>query len=655
MDQTTDTIDIAHVARTIGRGWRAIVAFTVLGIVAAVAVDLFAPRQYTARATVILKPGAGGTSVAEAAGIGGLAGGLLGNKSSMETELQIMSSRAVVGQIVDSLRLQAIVQAPKPIASAGVLRRVDAPGSFKPVAYDFVLGSDGAYAVSGGQQQLRMRPGSPLVTAGGTFVFSTTHPLPREFHVDLLDREEAIDRVQKRLVVDVQKGEVAAITYVGGDSVTAALVPNLLLDVYFDRRRGTDRGVNQRRVEFLTAKNDSMERELGQAATRLRQQQESAGVLDPTAVAKVELETGAALRARLLDVRVEQGALQQLMSQVTNKTATPRQLAAYPTFLKSPAVNALVSNLSDIETKRLLALETRTPADREVVALEQSAANIEKQLVPYATTYGSSLEKQRKDIEASLDSLNERMARLPSTAESAGRLQRDVADLAKMSGLVQANLVEAKLAAISEGGDVRTLDTAMPPRKRSFPNPILLLGLGTVGGFFAGVIGALLIGTIGRWMRDPVDVERFTGIPAVAFDPAVPLLVANQSTRTLVVAPTQPGVTVTPVVNRLARTAASRSLSTGIFTVNGDTRDVERSIASLEAEHDFVIVELSSLVSDAAAGILRSSRPVLLVTAGRRAERRELARAVQMLKRLDVPVVGIVLNGADVKAALTAP
>ena len=67
-----------------------------------------------------------------------------------------------------------------------------------------------------------------------------------------------------------------------------------------------------------------------------------------------------------------------------------------------------------------------------------------------------------------------------------------------------------------------------------------------------------------------------------------------------------------------------------------------------------MIVQLPSLVSDTAAAALQHTRPVLLVAPGRRIERRRLLGAVQMLKRLEVPVAGIVMSdGTAGERALT--
>jgi hypothetical protein len=461
------------------------------------------------------------------------------------------------------------------------------------------------------------------------------------------DREDAITWVGKHLKVAKEKGEVASITYRGDDSVTAARVPNALLDVYLTRRRGADRGINQRRVEFLTVESDSMSRALAVAARDLRRQQEASGMVDPRVNARVDVESGAQQRSKLTDVLVQQGALKRLMDGIETKTLSPRELAAYPQFVGSPMINNLVAQLSDFDTKRTTLLATLTPADRQVVALDKAAADVEAKILPYARTYAAALEQERTDLQASIHRLDEALASVPAAAENSLRLEDEVTGLTKLLGGIQGQIVEARLAAIGEGGDVRPLDFAVVAKKPSFPDPPITAGIGVAVGLLIGLIAALLTGSVGRWMRDPLEVERTTGVPALQFDPAVPLLFSNGLSRTIVVAPLEAGGGVTAVVNRLAQTAASRSASAAVLTLPATASDVNASIARLEAEHDMVIVELQSLSTDTAAAALQHSRPVLLVASGRRVERRKLLDAVQMLRRLEVPVAGIVMsNGA---------
>jgi hypothetical protein len=258
---------------------------------------------------------------------------------------------------------------------------------------------------------------------------------------------------------------------------------------------------------------------------------------------------------------------------------------------------------------------------------------------------------------------------MPRAAESYGRLERDILERSKIYAGMQGDLVAARLAAITEGGDVRPLDVAPVPKKRSFPKPTITLAAGFGGGLFAGLFMAVLLGMVGGSMHDAQDVERRTGLPAVRFETASPLLVGGPASKTVLVSPINSRAVAKPVAERLAETAISRGLSATVLDLSsaamqvtggtqraalvkpGDSLDagfnVNAAITRLEATHDLVVVELGGLGTHAAAAAMSQARPVLLVAPERRIERSALQNAVDLLRRVGAPCGGVVLNGDD--------
>jgi uncharacterized protein involved in exopolysaccharide biosynthesis len=592
-------------------------------------------------------------------------------KSPTETEIQILSSRAVAGRVVDSLRLQARVTSPRGIPPARLIDSLAVNGSFRPRKYHFTKAGS-TYRFDGPEGAGVATPGVPAKLAVGSITLHA-NGTPDEFDLVLRDREDAISRFEKYVSVEKAGGEVVRVTYRGDDSLTAAAAANALIANYLARRTTTDRGINQHRVEFLTAKADSAAAQLTAAARELRRQQERSGVLDPEVVGKIELERASQIRTSLAELQMEEGALKQLMAKVNSGSIQPRELAAYPTFLKSPAINQLIGELVSVETDRYKALESRTEKDPEVAALAQSAKNIEGQLLPLAQSYAASIAQQRSDAQRHFDSLQTQIAALPAAAESGLGLRRDVLRLNQVYAALGGQLVEARLAAISEGGEVHVLDAAVAPKEPSFPKPVTTMGLGIGGGLFAGMVVALMIGALGRWVQDPREVERTTGVPALRFDPTVPLLMNGAASHTVLVVPLDQRARLGPVIQRLAQTAESRSIkatvldlsdykSTGASLVprisagtieSVGAFDVNGTINRLEEEFGMVIVRLPGLVTDAAAAALTGSRPVLLVAPQRRIDREKLVGAVQLLRRLDVPCAGIVMSGSEHDGILT--
>jgi tyrosine-protein kinase Etk/Wzc len=664
VSSSSDTIEVRSIVRALRRGWREVLAFTLVGTLGALAVVLWAPRKFDGSASAIVQSANAQSSllsrIANGRGggaAGGLAGGLLGNvgQSSLETEVQIIQSRAVAGSVVDSLRLQVRVRSPGGTPPTRLVRAVSLPGSFRRQRLTFERSATGPdYQVTGKGFAGRASAGGSLKVATGSITLGSD--LPPTFELELLDHEDAISQFGKRLSVSKPGGDVVRVVYRANDSLTAPRAANLVLATYLARRKTSDRGVNQYRAEMLSAKIDSVARQLASVEEQLRRQREASGVLDPEVVGKIGLERASDIRGQLTTIDVESGAINQLLGQVASGTMTSRQLAAYPAFIRSSAISELVSQLSQLETERLKLLGTRTEQDPDVQAIEKSMASVEGQLKPLAQAYSSALDRQRLDLRRELDTIQVALGTMPGVAVAAGRLEREVLSLSTTYGALQTMLVEAKLAAIGEGGDVRQLDVADPPKKPSFPNPVTTMGAGVAGGLFVGMVAALMMALMGRWVRDTADVERLAGAPAVQLGDREPLMVGGPA-QTVLVIPLNAAARAAPVAQRLAATASSRNMRPTVVDLSDPqgaaALDINATIARLEAEHGMVIVQLPSLTDATTVAALHQSRPVLLVVPPGRVERAGLVGAVQMLKRLDVSVAGVVLSGEERRAFLT--
>ncbi|MBA3889049.1 MAG: hypothetical protein H0X64_00810 [Gemmatimonadaceae bacterium] len=662
MSAASDTVDLVEVGRSLGRGWRTIGISVGIGLLIGVLVLWLVPRRFEGVTTVVVRSDqGGGASLLARLGLGDAAssagGGLLpggAGRADLNTEVEILSSRALIGQIVDSLHLQVEVRDPAGMPASDVVEQVRLPGSFKDVKVTLERRGDGWATGDGDVLSSRT-----VRVARGVVQLAPAADNLQQVTLRIFDREDAIQRVSRRLDVSKGKGEVIEVAYSGRDSLTASAVPNSLAAAYLARRRTTDRGTNRHKVEFLTAQLDSVRDQLGGAELALQSFQESSGLVDGTTISKIQLEAAGDLRKEVGTIDVERGALLQLMDQVAQGRMSARQLAAYPSFLRSPAINDLLSQMAQLETERLRLLERRLETDAEVVAMDRSIASLEGQLVPMARAYQTSLERQRNDLGRQLDTLRTSLSALPAAMVAGGRRQREVVRLNQIHGALQAQLVEARLAAVGEGGDATVLDAAKPAKKAQFPPRAATLTAGVGGGLIAGILIVLIGGTVGRWVDDPRAIERIVGMPTVLLERGAPLLVGSgDDTRTVLLLPLDVRTSTAGVAERLARTAMARGITATVLDLSdaagvADTM-VGPTIKRLEAEHGLVIVRLPQLDADATAAALANSRPVLLVAPADRVDRRELMGTVAALRHLEVPCAGVVMNRTSDAALLRA-
>ena len=676
-----DVIDLADIFRSIRNRWLTVLGFTIAGITAAAMVVLLAKPVFSGNASVLLRTGSTGGSGSSlgsvigsltqgAAGGGGLTGGILsGARGEIETEIEILKSRALAAQVVDSLRLQAQIVKPRSTAALRTFASLSLPGSFKASAYTFRAETGSLprrYSFSAKEDNGTVVVGQPAKLAIGSVVL--TEAAPDEFTVIFRDREDAVTRFSEKLTFDKAKTDVAHFSYAADDSLSAAAAPNLLINLYLNSRKGVDRGLNQRTAEFLAQKVDSVGGALLAAEQALRAERERTGAVPPLSVGEAEYANENRLRQQLIDIHVQERSLQQLVDKISSGTATPVQLASYPPFLASGPINSILGSLISVQTERQALLTTVTEEDERVKGLTTRARELEGRLMPLAQTTLATLATQRTALERQVKSIEESLVGVPRAAEKYSRLEREILDLGQIYAGLQVKLVDARLNAITEGGNIRPLDLAAVPKKPSFPKPVVLLVGGMSGGLFAGLIAAVLLGILGGRMYDAQDIERRIGLPAVRLERTAPLLVGSATSRTIIVAPIDVRANATPVAQRLVETALSRSITATLLDLSnghrpaltttppalsaGDqivpgTFDANATIRRLEETHDVVVVQLPSLASHEAGAVLDATRPVILVTPERRIARTGLQNAVDLLRRVGAPCAGVVLHGDD--------
>lgn len=674
-ESSSEALDLREIGAALRRGRLWIAAGALLGLLAGASALALLRPEYEGTATVLLRSQADGgqSMLSRLSGMmGGLPAGLGGGGSEVETEVKILTSRTVIGEVVDSLGLQAEVLEPAGTAPTALFAELRAGPEAAGAVYRFER-TEGGYAVEGPGASGVAVPGEPYRVPGGVLVLRPD-PLPAGFRVVLLDREEAVTRVEDALVTEVS-GEYVEIAFRAADPPTASAVPNALVAEYLRRRKTTDRGVNQHRYEFLAAHTDSIAGQLALAEGALRRHQEVSGVLDPKLTGEVGVERAMQLRTELETAATESRALEGIIRKGASGSLSPRELAAYPTFLRNPAVNDMVSRLLELETERVILLEKRTERDPEVVALSDGIRHLESRLVELSRDYLSGLGRQEVELRRELAGYQAELDALPGHAEESLRRMREVKRLSETLIVLQTQLVQARLEAISEGGEVRQVDVAVPPREPAFPNPALTLLGGLLGGLFFGTVAAVGTGRRRARLAEPWEAELAAGAAAVPFDPRLPLSFPELGrARTVLVLPVGPAAEARAVGERLAATAgvqgreavladltrapsapsapASRLVAVGgegysVYHPAGDggaAAPRHAALEELEERYARVVAVLPGIEDPAAVSVLAPERPVVVAARAGRVTREELREAVGICRRLGVEVAGVVLH-----------
>jgi uncharacterized protein involved in exopolysaccharide biosynthesis len=687
-----DSLDLREVGAALWRGKAWFVAFATIGTLFGVLTTSMIRPRYDATASVMVRSesGSGGLS------LGRLpfdVGSVLGGGSILETELEVFTSRSLMGEVVDSLLLNVDVLEPRATAPLRLAEAASFPDLTSSLTLEAQREGDG-FRLRGEGVDAVVQPGVPATLAGGTLVLRAGG-LPDAFTLRIDSRDDAIRAAQRRLRSRQVGNEVARLTFRAGDPATAADGLNLLLDRYIERRRTTDRGVNQHRSEFLTVQVDSIGAALADAEGRLRAYQESSGVLLPALSAQNELARATELRAELEAVEVEARALGEIAS---GRAPLPRELAAFPTLLQNAAVNGLHSRLLDLEAKRSDLLERRTEADPDIVLLSSRIRETEGELVTLASAYLGGLTRQQREMRQELRRYDAVLNSLPEQSERILGLQREVTRLSETLVLLQSQIVQTRVAAIGEGGIVRPIDRAVRPLRPAFPIGVVNVGLGMFGGAFFGLLCAFVAGRSRPIVNRPWEAELAAAAPAVRLQPGGPLLLGLiDRSRTILVLPVGTEARPRAVAERLASTGALQGhrvvladltggRNAGALTLpgapaggtavqvaghmevvpgssraedafsawspNGETAPLalRSAVGDLQDQFDVTIVVLPGLHSSATVALLGAERPIVLAAHAGRTTSHELQTVAGTLTQQGIPVAAVVLHDRDGRA-----
>lgn len=696
MSLSNDAIDIRELAISLRRGWRWILGGLVGGLALAVLVLVAVRPRYEGTATVLLRtqvstPGSlvsSGDSEEGSVSLGGLAE-MFSLDSGFETEMEILGSRSVVGAVVDSLGLQGRVLEPWGTPLREIFASAHFPEELETVELEFARAGE-AYRVEAEGVRMSVVPGEAFEVKGAIMTLRSGG-LPDAFMIELISRQDAVQRTLKALGVERAGGSVAELTYRDLDPLTAAAVPNAIIDKYMLRRTTTDRSTNRRRYQFLRSHTDSIAEQLAIASEALRQHQEQSGLLSPEVRTEAEVQQSMALLSRRQELEIDARALAQVLARGAEGTLDARAVASYPTLIQNAAVNQLLARLSDLEAQRTELLDRRTPEDPDVQLVELEIARTKERIIEIARSFQAGVTRQLAEVERELGQSRAQLASLPEAVERSLRLEREVERLGETLVAMQTQLVQARLAAIAEGGDLMQIDIAEAPRQPLYPRAPLTLALGLFGGLFFGVIGAVGSASMGRRIQDVVQVERLTGKPAVALRSDAPLLLRDlDSARSILVLAADRRTRALPAARRIAATGALRGRTVVladleevhqlpahepgeasartdvsaeiashalepitdphgggylVFRANGNMHMGARPLlGSLEERGSLVVAALPPLDQAVTAALVEPGRGVAIVVRAGRTMRAELEATLRALDRLGVDVSGIVVD-----------
>ncbi len=514
----SDVLDVRGLAGTMRRHWRRIALGAAIGGALAVLYLRAAVPRYEATATVRIdvRQNTLPSIYTEQT-----------TRDEVFTEIEVLRSRTIAADVVDSLSLAAEMVQPRRATRRDIFASLAVGAAADTGSLQLVRRKDGKYGVEGSSTVVT--PGKGAEVGGLAFVLKpgvTAGIIELRLH----PREEAIASLRRE--VDIGRAglqaNIIALRYESRDPELARDVLNAWTTSFIRRRQSIQRAEATSTATFIQAQLDTLMPQLKVAEDRLLAYRNANRIVAPEVEASTQVNQRALLQATRNEIEAERSALQQAMSRVRIAAAgsspdTPspyRELLGFPTLLKNQAASELLRSLATLDDQRSALLTRRTNADPDVVTLSERIRGVESQLQGLTGTYLRGLTAQVTATDRALGDYASTMRAIPRQEVEYARLQRAPRVYEELVSLLQTRLKEAQITEAVKDASVRIVDLAVTPWRPSSPNTPLVLAFGVIGGLLFGSGLAFFREHGVATVRSRRDLQGLTGIPVLGMIPS---------------------------------------------------------------------------------------------------------------------------------------
>lgn len=494
-------------------------------------------RLYTSRAVLQLSQESGGPSLG--GGLAGIAASLGGGGSNIQSELQVIRSRVLLGEVVDSLGLRLQRQVP------GLVRDAFRPTGLVDevwVAPDAVADTLG---VTFGEAGVRVRKGGVEVAAAygepveveGVRFTVPVRPDREELTLWVLSREDAVDVLLDGVRPASREGtNVVDVVVNGYDSIVTERIANTTTEFYkrFSSRRSREQARGRR--QFIMNQLEVAESLLTVTQEQLTEYRKRERLYTAKAEAAMETAGRGELQLRRAEIAAQLRSYRGILAALpeadgARRTHLLRTLASGPGMGDHAVIGALYAQLSSYEAQRdsvLAGPPRRSPTHPEVLGVDSMRAAAEARMIAASGSYVEMLEAQV----AALDEIGARtdstLQHIAETEPEEVRLALRMESIGEAATELRARYYTAGMAEAAELDQVVVLDRALAG-DRSGSGPKRTLGFGLLFGLMVGGAGAILLDGANRSIRRREELEHYLRVPGLGVIPGLlPVSVASR-------------------------------------------------------------------------------------------------------------------------------
>lgn len=458
----------------------------------------------------------------------------LSSGNEVATELEVLRSRTLAQEVVDSLQLRADLTTPRGVPRDDVVTALRVVPTARYADYQFTRATSDRYSVKNGETGKALGTfavGSPIVLPALTLTLAQRALNYKTLRVEVRSDEGTVRMLRAALKITRPNREanVVTIRYQSPDPQLVEDVPNLMMRRFIALRMDNRKTEARSTVHFLRQQIDTLAARLALSEDELRRFREGAQVVNLQAEATSSVGRLVQLQAERSSLESERAALSTLMAEIQASVEHPkpgspspyRRLIAFPTLLRNQAATELLRSLSAVEDQRAGLLTRRTRNDPDVQTLDTRIAELEEQLHSIAATYLQGLTNQRASLDQTLAQYSVALSHIPSKEIEFARLSRTPKVLEDIYILLQTRLQEAQIAQAVEDPSVRVIDRANASILPVKPKKELTIVIACLIGLMLGCTAAVVREQVDRTIHTREEVQEITGHVVLGLIPRI--------------------------------------------------------------------------------------------------------------------------------------
>ena len=481
-----DLIDLREIITVFRRRFWSFLAAGFLTFVAVVVFTLQATPLYTATSSVVLN-----VREQRVVDIEAVLSGMPPDSAAVDTEVEVLRSRALAETVVRQLELTAVPEFNSNLRDAS-----------------FVQGLTGA--VSG------------LVSG----LVPAQDPARSSFDAEAQTLEEVVNALME--AVSIRRAGLTYVIEISATSQTPRLardISNAYADQYLVSQLDAKFAATERANEWLNERVGTLRDEVRNREQVVANYRNQEGLIDAEGATVAEQQV-ADLNNQLASQRAELSEARARLDAVESQLERGVQADTIAEVLRSEVVRELRSQQAQVARRQAELSSRYGPRHPEILTVERELADIESQIASEIRRIVASLQNevnvsiQRvRSIEQSLREARSELATNNSAIVRLRELEREAeASRALFESFLNRFRQTNETGGLAEA-DARIIANAAVPQAPSSPNVLLNLALGIVLAGVAGVGVVFALEMLDNGLHTDTDIERNFGLPHIASVP----------------------------------------------------------------------------------------------------------------------------------------